>query len=215
MKALIKKEFKLALHPTVPLFWLLSAMLIIPNYPYYVAFFYTTLGLFFVCLTGRENHDIQYSMMLPVAKRDIVRGRFIFTLIVECVQVIVAIPFAVLRARLVPAPNAAGMDANVALFGLSLIMLGLFNIVFFTRYYSAPDKVGGAFIRGSIAVFVYVALAETAAHVVPFVRDRLDTPDPQFMTEKLCVLAIGIIAYAALTWAGYRISVRRFEHLDI
>ena len=48
MKALIKKEFKLALHPTVPLFWLLSAMLIIPNYPYYVAFFYTTLGLFFV-----------------------------------------------------------------------------------------------------------------------------------------------------------------------
>ena len=142
MKALIKKEFKLALHPTVPLFWLLSAMLIIPNYPYYVAFFYTTLGLFFVCLTGRENRDIQYSMMLPVAKRDIVRGRFIFTLIVECVQVIAAIPFAVLRAR-------------------------------------------------------------------------LDTPDPQFMTEKLCVLAIGIIAYAALTWAGYRISVRRFEHLDI
>ena len=215
MKTLIKKEFRLALHPTVPLFWLLSAMLTIPNYPYYVAFFYTTLGLFFVCLTGRENRDIQYSMLLPVSRRDVVRGRFAFTAIVECVQVICALPFAVLRAHLVSAPNAAGMDANTALFGLALIMLGLFNIVFFPRYYSAPDKVGGAFVRGSIAVFFYIALAETAAHVLPFARDQLDTPDPQFMNAKLCVLCAGIIAFAALTWAGYRISVRRFERLDI
>lgn len=215
MMALIKKEFRLAMHPTVPVFWLLSAMLMIPNYPYYVAFFYTTLGIFFVCLTGRENRDIQYSMMLPVSRRDIVRARLAFACIIECVQVLLAIPFAILRARLIPAPNEAGMDANIALFGLSLIMLGLFNIIFFTRYYTAPDKVGGAFVRGSIAVLIYVALAETAAHAVPFVRDRLDTPDPLFINEKLCVLAIGIVAFAALTLGAYKICVRRFEKLDI
>lgn len=39
MRALLIKEIKLSLHPTIPIFLLLSAMLIIPNYPYYVVFF--------------------------------------------------------------------------------------------------------------------------------------------------------------------------------
>ena len=47
MLRLLQKEIRLAMHPTVPIFLLLSAMLLIPNYPYYVAFFYTGLGVFF------------------------------------------------------------------------------------------------------------------------------------------------------------------------
>ena len=39
MKKLLIKDFRLAMHPTVFLFWLLSSMLIIPNYPYYVVLF--------------------------------------------------------------------------------------------------------------------------------------------------------------------------------
>ena len=50
MKELLKKEFTLALHPTGWLFLGLSAMVLIPNYPYYVIFFYTGLALFFTCL---------------------------------------------------------------------------------------------------------------------------------------------------------------------
>ena len=58
MKNLLRKELVLALHPTAPLFLALSAMLLIPNYPYLVAFFYTGLGVFFTCLNGRENDDV-------------------------------------------------------------------------------------------------------------------------------------------------------------
>ena len=215
MKALLMKEFRLALHPTVPLFWLLSAMLLIPNYPYYVAFFYTGLGLFFVSLTGRENHDIEYSLMLPVRKRDLVKARFAMAAIVEGVQLMLAVPFAVLRAHVEPAPNLAGMDANVALFALALPMLGLFNLVFFAQYYGAPARVGRAFLWGCAAVFAYMALCETSVHVVPLMRDRLDTPDPLYPGEKLVALAAGAAAYAALTLWGYGVSARRFERLDI
>lgn len=52
MKTLLQKELRLALHPTAPLFLCLSAMLLIPNYPYCVVFFYTSLAVFFICLTG-------------------------------------------------------------------------------------------------------------------------------------------------------------------
>ena len=83
MKHMLNKELRLALHPTVPLFWLLGAMLLIPNYPYYVIFFYTLLGIFFVCLSGRENNDIAYTLTLPVRKRDVVAARMGLAVLIE------------------------------------------------------------------------------------------------------------------------------------
>lgn len=43
---LLKKEWKLVMMPVPLLFLLLSALVLVPNYPYYVTFFYTTLGIF-------------------------------------------------------------------------------------------------------------------------------------------------------------------------
>ena len=58
MLNLLRKELRLAVHPTSWIFLGLSLMLLIPSYPYYVAFFYTGLGIFFTCLSARENQDI-------------------------------------------------------------------------------------------------------------------------------------------------------------
>ena len=60
MLNLLRKELRLAVHPTSWIFLGLSLMLLIPSYPYYVAFFYTGLGIFFTCLSARENQDISY-----------------------------------------------------------------------------------------------------------------------------------------------------------
>lgn len=215
MKKLLIKDFRLAMHPTVILFWLLSAMLIIPNYPYYVILFYSSLSLFFVCLSGRENHDIEFSAALPVRKGDVVRARICFAVIVQLIQLILAVPFAYLRQTLPLPGNLVGMDANTAFFGFSLLLSGLFNLFFFTSYYRAPEKVGKTFAVSSVLFFVAISILEVAAHAVPFVRDRLDTPDPQFLPEKIIVLAIGAAAYAILTLISCRISVRRFEALNL
>ena len=59
MNRLLQKELRLAMHPASVGFLLLSALLLIPNYPYYVTFFYTSLGVFFICLGGRENKDVE------------------------------------------------------------------------------------------------------------------------------------------------------------
>ncbi len=215
MKHLLYKEWRLAMHPTALLFLPLSAMLLIPNYPYYVIFFYTSLGLFFICLTGRENRDIVFSMTLPVSRRAIVRARMMTALFLEAAQLLLSIPFAILRRSLSIPPNAVGMDANLSFFGLSLVLLGLFNLVFFTAYYRAPDRVGTAFVKASAAQGVFILLAETAAHAIPFVRENLDTPDPDQLPAKLILLAAGAVLFGLLTALAYRTAASSFEKLDI
>lgn len=215
MKHMLNKELRLALHPTVPLFWLLGAMLLIPNYPYYVIFFYTLLGIFFVCLSGRENNDIAYTLTLPVRKRDVVAARMGLAVLIEGVQVAVAAPFAVLRQHLPLPGNQVGMDANIAFFGLGLLLLGAMNAFFFPRYYAAPDKVGKAFAKTSVLTFLVIGVLETLAHALPLFRDQLDTPDPQFLPQKLICLGVGLAAYGLCTAWAYGVSVRRFEALDL
>ncbi|OAA90963.1 ABC-2 transporter permease [Clostridium coskatii] len=215
MKKLLKKEIFLSMHPTAPIFIILSTMLIIPNYPYYVVFFYTGLAVFFTCLNGRENNDVFYTLTLPIAKKDIVKSRFAFVILLELAQVIAAIPFAIIRQNLPLPGNQVGMDANIALFGFSLIMLGLFNYIFFEIYYKDINKVGTAFVWSSTVIFVYIVIAETSVHILPFVRDYLDTKDPQYLVYKLIVLAVGTIVYIFLTYAAYRKSVKSFEALDL
>lgn len=215
MIKLISKEFKLALHPTCIIFLSLSLMLVIPNYPYYVTFFYTGLAIFFTCLSGRENNDIYYMMLLPIRKRDIVKARFLMAIIIEFLQVLVAIPVAILRNYTNPAGNTVGMDANIAFFGFTFVLLGLFNYTFFTKYYKDTDKVGMSFLLGSTVVFLYIIFAEAAAHAIPFVRDYLDTKDPNFVSAKLIVLAVGVLIYIVLNFAAYNKSVKSFEKLDL
>ena len=215
MNLLLKKEFRLAMHPAALCFLALASLMLVPNYPYYVTFFYTSLGIFFICLSGRENRDAEFSLLLPMAKRDIVKTRFLTVLLLELITLVLAIPFAVLRQQFALPPNAVGMEANIAFFGFSLIMLGIFNYTFFVSYYKNIQKVGKAFVVSSVVMFCYMTVAETLTHIVPFMKNRLDTMDPQYLEEKLVILAAGIVIYLLLTMVSYRRSVAAFEKLDI
>lgn len=215
LSKLLYKEFKLALHPASVLFLLLSSMMLIPNYPMYVLFFYNTLGIFFICLSGRENHDFAYSLSLPIRKRDAVRARIVFAVILQLAQCVLAVGFMFIRRAIDIGANEAGMDPNVAFFGLSFVMLAVFNYVFFTSYFSRPDKVGRVFARASIVTFIYIGIAEACAFAVPFFRDVLDTPDPENMGTKCIILAIGAVIYELTSYVVYRISAKKFEALDM
>lgn len=215
LKQLLYKEWRLVLHPTNLIFLSFSAMLLIPNYPYYIIFFYTGLSIFFLSLNARENHDLAYTLMLPVTKRSMVYARMFFVVQIELIQMLLAIPFAVLRRIMLAEGNLVGMDANIAFFGLSFVMLGIFNWVFFIRFFSAPAKVGRAFLLASSALMVFILLAETLTHTLPLFRDQLDTPDPSFLSIKLLFLGLGIGLYLLMTWRAAIVSARRFDALDL
>lgn len=215
MGKLLQKEFRLAMHPTGWIFLSLSALMLIPGYPFYITFFYTTMAVFFTCLSGRENQDITYTLLLPVPKADAVRARMVFAVLLELAQLALAAVFAALRQVLHMPLNPVGIEPNLAFFGSSFVMLGLFNLVFFTGYYRNVRKVGAAFVRGCVALTVYMVAAETAVHAVPFARDVLDTLDPSYMVPKAVVFGIGVGLYIGMTVFAYIYARRSFEAQDL
>ena len=125
MKALQWKEWRLSMSPVPLLFLLLSGLILIPNYPYYVTFFYNGLGLFMLMQSLRENRDTAYLMLLPVTKAEMVRARFRTVVQLELLQVLACVPFMALRASYGHLNNAVGIEANTAFLGLGLVQMGL------------------------------------------------------------------------------------------
>ena len=208
MAKLLAKEFKLFTHPTSWLFLSFGAMMLIPGYPMYIPLFWVTLGLFYACLSARENNDLYYTLLLPVRKRDAVRARGLYFAAMELLQLAACVPFAILR-------HVLGIGANAALFGLVLILMRLFNLSFLPRLYKNPSAVGKPFLLVTVFVFLYIVAAELCCFTVPFFRDVLDTPDPQHLGAKLAVLALGAALFVLLTLLGTRRAERIFEKVDL
>lgn len=216
MKHLLYKELRLAKHPTMFLFLLFSAMLLIPSYPYYVAFIYTCLSVFFVFLQGRENNDLSFTALLPVRKRDIVRARCLLVVLMQLAQVLVSLPCAIVGARINPlGGNAAGIEANAAFFGLVLVMYALFNLLFLPAFYRTGYRVGRAFLFAGASVLVYIVAAELLVQCVPVLKASLDTFDPATRGTRLFVLLLGAGLYAAGSLLACRLSERRFARVDL
>ena len=212
---LLKKEFRLCLHPTCLVMPLLSALVLVPGYPYSVCCFYTALSLFFVCLTAREDHDAAYTLTLPVTRRDAVNARVLFSVCVEVIQLIVMGLFILLKALIGPMENPAGLDAGTALIGEGFLIYALFNRIFFPVYYRDILKPGKAFLTASAAVFVLICLEIIATYTVPFVRDRLDTLDPQYLTEKTVFTLIAAALFGLGTYLAARRSAKEFDRVDL
>ena len=212
---LLKKEWKLVMMPVPMLFLLLSALVLVPNYPYYVTFFYTTLGIFLMLQSARENRDVYYMALLPVTKREMVRARFLFVVSIELLQVLACIPFMLLRASYGQIKNAVGIEANAAFLGLSFGMLGLFNRVFFPMHYKNAYDLGKPFLVSSVVLALYVFAMEALQHVLPYLRDVCDSYAWEDQLRQLPVLLGGMLVYAGLTIWSCRVSIRRFEQADL
>ena len=148
---LFKKEWKLVMLPVPLLFLLLSGLVLIPNYPYYVTFFYNGLGIFMLMQSLRENRDTAYMMLLPVTKAQMVRARFRTVVQLELLQILACVPFMLLRAGYGQLNNAVGIEANAAFLGLGLVQMGLFNLVFFPMHYRNAYDLGKPFLAASAA----------------------------------------------------------------
>ena len=216
MKNLFYKELKLAVHPTMWLFFALSAMVLIPQYPYYLVFFYSCLAVFFTCLRSRENRDFLYTALLPVSKRDVVRARFLTVAFFQLLQMLVTVPFAVWSLRHNPAgSNSVGIECNAAFFGLSALMLGGFNLCFLPPFYKTAQKLGWPLFYGGAFVTLYIAIAETLVHIPGRLSAFLDSKEPEVIKKQLPVLLGGLLLYGLLTLLAMHRSEKNFEKVSL
>ena len=215
MKNLLYKEFKLSVQPLNYLFLATAAMLLIPSYPYEVAFFYQTMGIFFIFMLGNTNNDLFFTALLPVRKRDTVRARFVTVIILELLQMVASIPFALLKSRLNIALNMAGVEANLALFGVVFVMYGVFNLIFLPMFYKTGYKAGMPFLVSGLVMGFVVVVTEVAINLVPGWKIALDSIEPAYLPQRLLAMAGGLMIFVVLTLLAYKLSVRRFERLDL
>ena len=218
MKNFLEKEIKLCLSPVNYMFLLFSLMVVIPNYPLYVELFYYCLSVLFIFVNSELNKDIQYSMILPITKKQIVKSRCILVGCYEIIGIILTIPFALLNHKFFPEGNPAGIDMNIAFYGLGLIPVTFFHLIFFSMYYKKAEKPRGPFLVASIAFWLIYALLEFPVwtqNILDFEFVKyLDTID--FIPKvQLPVLAIGILIYIVGWILTYKIASNRFEKVDL
>ena len=216
MKNLLYKEVKLSANITNWLFLPLAAMVLIPSYPYFVAFIWPCLGIFYIFLFGRENKDVLFTALLPVQKKDVVRARLCFVCLLELLQVVLTVPFALLSLKINPlGQNEAGIECNAAFFGLVLLMLGLYNLIFFSCYYKNIDKPGRALVWGGSFFGLYMIAAEVLVQAVPVLKSTLDTLDPATLPVRLGVLAFGALCFVLLNLFACSAAGKSFEKADL
>lgn len=215
MKNLLYKELKLAVHPSILIFPFIGMLLLIPAYPYFVAFVYTFIGFGNLFMMGKTNQDIFFTVSLPIRKKDAVTARFYTIAAIELLQIAVAIPFAIISSIINPQGNAVGIDANFALFGFVFIMYAIFNAVFLPLFYKTAYKIAMPLFLAIAPVSVFIVGVEIAVQTVPFLKNSLDTPQAGRMIPQLLVLIAGILIFVLANVLACKKAARNFDKVDL
>lgn len=217
MRNILSKELRLSASPLAYLFIAFGLMFLIPGYPVLCGAFFVTLGLFHSFQAAREANDVVFSVLLPVAKRDVVRGRFLFVCITElCAFCLMALAV-VLRMTALrdakPYLENALMNANPFALGMALVVFGLFNLIFVGGFFKTAYKLGRPFVTYIVVTFVVIFAAE-ALHHVPGLG-ALNAFGTEHSGVQLLLLAAGAALYALLTLLSCRKACKNFEKTDL
>ena len=166
----------------------------------------------------RENGDIAFSCALPVKKEHIPLAKMLVVfglqgIILLLVGIIGAVKGAVLPAE--QYVNQAGISANLALVGNGAVLLGVFNMIFFPRYFKSPDRIGVPFVIGAVVVFFLIGVFIVSRWATPLYSITLNGLNSQNIGAKAAALTIGIVIYIVLSAISCKLSMRHFQRIDV
>ncbi len=217
MNNILLKEMKLSSSVLSYLFILFGLMFFIPGYPILCGAFFVALGIFQSFQTAREANDIVFSTLLPVAKKDVVKGRYLFVCLIEICSLALMALAVVLRMTVfsrssVYAGNAL-MNANFFALGAAFVIFGLFNWIFVDGFFKTAYKFGRPFVIFIIVTFLVIILAE-ALHHVPGL-EWLNAFGTDHIAKQLILFVIGVIIFLLMTALSCRNACKHFERIDL
>ncbi len=217
MRNIFMKEVRLSASILSFLFIAFGLMFFLPGYPVLCGVFFVTLGIFQSFQNARETNDILFSALLPIAKRDVVKGKFLFVCFIELCGLLLMAFAVILRMSVLREVKAyvenALMNANGFALGLAFFIFGLFNLVFVGGFFKTAYKFGRPFVTYIILAFLTLGIGE-ALHHFPGL-ECLNAAGTQHLRMQLSLLLAGMLAYCLLTFASYRLSCKRFERIDL
>ena len=217
MNALLKKEMRLSAQLLTYLFIGFAFMTMLPGYPILCSVFFINLGIFQSFQSAREANDIVFSALLPVAKRDVVRGKYQFSVMIELcgfalMAALTIVRMTALSDAAVYRQNAL-MNANPFFLGCALVIFGVFNLIFLGGFFRTAYSLGKPFITYIIVNFLLIGIAE-ALHHFPGM-EALNAFGFDHIGLQLLTLLAGAMLYILLTVMSYNKACENFERIDL
>jgi len=217
MTKLLKKELKLSVSLITYLFIAFGFMALLPGYPILLGAFFICLGIFQSFQRSREANDIVYTALLPVSKADAVRSKFIAVCFIELCGFVIMAALTLVRMTVFsdsPVYRAnALMTANLVYLGFALLIFGVFNSVFVGGFFKTAYNYTKPFILFIIASFLVIGFAEALHHFPDC--GAFNSFGFENLGLQLGSLITGAVLYIALTLAALRLSIKRFEKIDL
>jgi hypothetical protein len=192
-------------------------MAFIPGYPITVGAFFVCLGIFYTFQSGREANDIIYSVLLPIAKKQIVTARYLFVVFIQLVAFLLMMVFTLIRMTVLkdaqPYLTNPLQNANLFYLVYNLLIFAVFNLVFVNGFF----KTGYYFAKPFIAYIVLSMLIIVAVEILHYLPGLQFLSETGFVhkKEQLMALCAGIVLYLLLTLVACKLSQKKFEKIDL
>ena len=217
MADLLRKELKLSASVLSYLFIAFGLMFLIPGYPVLCGVFFVTLGIFQSFQHAREANDILFSALLPVAKRDVVKGKYLFVCFIELWALVLMALAVIVRMTLLAGAAAyrdnALMNANGFALGMAFLLFGVFNAVFVGGFFKTAYRFSRPFVTDIVLSFLLIGIAETLHHIPGL--EALNAFGTEHGALQLLLLGAGVAAFTLLTGTAYQRACRSFEQIDL
>ena len=228
MKALLYKEFKLAMHPICYLFiFLFPLMVLIPSYPIAIGFIYVLSCypiLFLGANKGQQSNDLLYSTLLPIRKKDIVLARIITVAIMQ-------LTFILLMSALIPVSHlihqsiinnggenveipGLGLDGYVSILAIAIIGFGIADLIFFPIYYKNGKSIVMSTLFTILGFVFYLGIFTIGLPYVPGFEGYTQFLCKVNIGYQFIYLAVALLIYFVLHLLVYKISAKRLEKVD-
>ena len=217
MNNMLYKEMKLSASVIAYLFILFGLMFFVPGYPVLCGAFFSALGMFKSFEFAREANDIVFSVLLPVAKKDVVKGRYAFVCLIELgtaiiMGIVVIIRMTALTDAAVYRDNVM-MNANLFALGAAFVLFGLFNWIFVGGFFKTGYKTGKPFVIYMIVAFICIAVFEAVHHVPGLeVFNAFGTDN---VIIQIVLMIAGILLWLLMTVLSCGKACRDFEKIDL
>ena len=227
MKALLYKEFKLAMHPICYIFIaLFPLMILIPSYPLAIGFIYVLSCypiLFLGANKGQQSNDLLFSTLLPVRKKDIVLARIItvifmqvmFMVIMSCLYPIAYTLYGngILdqeTGKIVDVSVGFGLKSYVIVLAIAFIGYALADLIFFPIYYKHGKSIVGSTLFTILGFVVYLGVTTIAVPYIVGIEACNSIP----LWIQFIALGASIALSALIHFFVYKIGANELEKVD-
>ena len=159
-----------------------------------------------------------FAVILLSLGRHIPLAKILVTIGLQCIILLLVGIIGAVKGAILPAEqyvNQAGISANIVLVGNSAILLGIFNLIFFPRYFKAPDKIGVPFVIGAIVVFLMIGVFIVLRWATPLYSITLNGLNTVNTGAKAASLIIGFVVYIILSTISCKLSMKYFQKIDV